>query len=191
MDISIVSGLLGAHPDRTTQRSCGRLVSKFPGVFIIGCLPGLGACLVPGPSARPGRLADHRRRTACSGGRTPLHRQRHARCQQPCCRHMEQGAMAGVRYSPPASPVPSAQPGSSGQPGPTTPQAMNGPGRFVPVGGGQVDVPDRASKRPIFVEPPGKTMGGSRCIAPTMHPRWRGQNARACREVHACTSTPR
>lgn len=43
-------------------------------------------------------------------------------------------------YSAPASPVPSAQPGSSGQSGPTTPQVMNGPGGFVPVGGGQVDV---------------------------------------------------
>jgi hypothetical protein len=43
-------------------------------------------------------------------------------------------------YSPPASSGPSAQPGSSGEPGPTTPQAMDGPGRFVPVGGGQVDV---------------------------------------------------
>ena len=39
-----------------------------------------------------------------------------------------------------ASPGMSAQPGSSIQSGPTAPQAMNGPGRFVAVGGGQVDV---------------------------------------------------
>jgi hypothetical protein len=43
-------------------------------------------------------------------------------------------------HSPPASPELSAQPGSSVQSGPTTPQAMNGPGRFVAVGGGQIDV---------------------------------------------------
>ena len=43
-------------------------------------------------------------------------------------------------HSPLASPGLSAQPGSSIQSGPTTPQAMNGPGRFVAVGGGQVDV---------------------------------------------------
>lgn len=43
-------------------------------------------------------------------------------------------------YSPPTPSAPSAQPSSSGEPGPTTSEAMNGPGRFVPVGGGQVDV---------------------------------------------------
>jgi hypothetical protein len=48
--------------------------------------------------------------------------------------------LPGSSHSPPVSPLPSAQPGSTGQPGPTSTEAMNGPGRFVPVGGGQVDV---------------------------------------------------
>jgi hypothetical protein len=41
---------------------------------------------------------------------------------------------------PSAQPVPSVQPGSSGGSAPPTPQAMNGPGRFVVAGGRQVDV---------------------------------------------------
>ncbi len=54
--------------------------------------------------------------------------------------------LAEASNSPPASPgtsaqpAPSVQPGSSGGSGPTTPQAMNGPGRFVVAGGGRVDV---------------------------------------------------
>jgi hypothetical protein len=48
--------------------------------------------------------------------------------------------VAEPNYSPPGSPAPSGEPGSSGAPGPATPQVLNGPGRFVPVGGGQVDV---------------------------------------------------
>jgi hypothetical protein len=48
--------------------------------------------------------------------------------------------LPGAGYSPPSSPGPSVQPGSSGRASPTTPQAMNGPGRFDAAGGGQIDV---------------------------------------------------
>ncbi len=50
------------------------------------------------------------------------------------------GNSSASSLEPSVQPGSSAQPGSSGSAASTTPQAMNGPGRFTATGGGQVDV---------------------------------------------------